>query len=52
LVVYSYARPGHKAPWWAVATGDKPEDVVLRAPSKERAIKWAESHSDKVTVES
>ena len=51
LVVYRYLRPGQRAGSWAVATGDRPEDVVYRAGSRKRAETWARKHADTVRIE-
>ena len=50
LAVYSYMRPGQRVASYAVATGDRPEDVVHRTNSKPAAITWAKKRSDDVRV--
>jgi hypothetical protein len=50
LAVYPYMRPGQRAASYAVATGDRPEDVVHRTNSKPAAITWAKRRSADVRV--
>jgi hypothetical protein len=50
LAVYPYMRPGQRTTSYAIATGDRPEDVVHRTNSKPAAITWAKRRSDDVRV--
>lgn len=51
LLVYPYRRPGQVVGSWAVATSDRPEDVVHRCNSRAAAERWANRRCTSVTVE-
>lgn len=42
LVVYGKRGPSQTVKTWFVARGDAPEDVIVRRPSREKAVAFAE----------
>ena len=52
LVVYPFRRTAARVMSYAVATGDKPEDVVHTTNSKPAATRWAQKRALTVEVSS